>query len=201
MPNFSMEIPFKGQRDYLHSSDTYNALINGIQEFVSIDTIVSPRLIFKDFAHRPLDVIFDTTNANPKAIFTFNIDGSKNKCELIERDDAIKERIPFNEKEIIEKCMLDVSKQSIDFQSTPDLNYTLIEIVVAANKCLHTNYFKNHPGKWLFTEIITDKPLISTPFENLSLKLKTCLGTRLTKCSIILDGAECGYIFFSLKPN
>ncbi|MBI1240979.1 MAG: hypothetical protein GC195_05310 [Nostoc sp. RI_552] len=199
IPDFDIEIPFKGRRNYLHSSDVYSAVCNGVSEFTDIKVLRKTRLIFKDVAQRPLRAVFNQSNTHPKAIFTFNLNNTKNKCELIEREGEIENRILYDEEKIIEKCSFNVDKKSVNFKYLANFTYTPIEIVVAANKSLHLQYFKDCQGKWWFTEIYTEQPLNEVPFETLKLTLKTCLGTRLTKSSIFLDNTEFGYICFSLS--
>ncbi|MBD2133195.1 hypothetical protein H6F47_12320 [Sphaerospermopsis sp. FACHB-1094] len=204
IPDFDIEIPFKGTRNYLHSSDVYNALCNGIMEFTGITDfhlMSKTKLVFRDFAQHPLRAVFQSHHTSAKAVFSFEINDVKYRCELIEREAEVQNRIVFNEEAIITECVFDLDHKTVAFASIPDFPYSPIEIVVAANKSLHMQYFSQNPGKWLFTEIFTEKPLKDIYFDTMKIMLKTCLSTRLTKSAIILDNTECGYICFSLRPS
>jgi hypothetical protein len=198
LPDFDLEIPFKGDRNYLHSTDVYNALCKYVGEHYKISEIEKTRLIFKEIAQQPLRVVFSQHNTNPKAIFFCEIENEKFRGELIQREGVIKSRISFHEEKIIEKCSFDKSQSSIFLDELDDLEFSPIEVVVAVNKCLHLKYFDQCNGKWLFTEICTKKPLYEMSFKKLKITLKNCLGTKLTRSSIFLDDDEFGYICFSL---
>lgn len=198
LPDFDLEIPFKGNRNYLHSTNVYNSLCKEIGKHSEISFIEKTRFIFKEIAQQPLRVVFSQPNIHPTAIFIFETKEQKIRGELVTREGIIDSRIPYHEEEIIERCSFDRSQSSIYLEEFEDLVFSPIEVVVAANKSLHLKYFDQSNGQWLFTEVCSKKPLYEMSFKKLKITLKTCLGTKLTRSSIFLDDNEVGYICFSL---
>lgn len=192
--DFLLDLPFKGNRDYLHSTTAYRALMARL----GAGSISNPRLIFKGIAKTQLKAVSSDPEKKAKATFSCQIDSKPVRLSLVETGAEISGTEPCSEDAIGRACCLNVETKEISLESKFAPGIELIDIVVAMNKTLHQAVFRDHLGKWLFTEVRSDEPLVDRSWTTLRIFIKNQLGTHLTRSVIEIDGTDAGYIGFSL---
>ena len=200
---FEIDVPFKGQRDYIHSADVYHAVLSHLAAEVGLENCDDVRLIFRSFARTSIRVGSESPSeaTEPNATFTCLIKGEKLRLSLMETGDEVVLRVAYPEHEIVNRCSIDTDAREVSLNYDAGLaNFDLMEIIVAMNKAMHLSSFKEHPGKWLFTETRNLKPLFNQPWQRLQIRLKNELGVKLTRSTIEIDGENVGYLCFSLQP-
>ncbi|MCB1230175.1 MAG: hypothetical protein KDN19_07915 [Verrucomicrobiae bacterium] len=203
LESFEIEIPFKGARDYLQSADVYHAVLAHLDGQVGIDSCHDVRLIFRNFARTRIAVITEDElgDREANASFLCEVGGEKLKRVLVETGKDVTAREPYPEEEIVERCVVDAEAKTVTLEHDDSLDrFKLMEILVAMNKAMHLEVFKEHPGKWLFTETRNPEPLFRQPWRRLSIRIKNQLGVKLTRSVIEVGGVDAGYLCFSLQP-
>ncbi len=200
---FEIEVPFKGARDYLQSADVYHAVLAHLDGRIGLDSCRDVRLIFRSFARTRIAVIPEEElgDREANASFLCEIDGEKLKRVLVETGETVAAREPYPEEEIVERCVIDADAKTVTLEHDEALDrFKLMEILVAMNKAMHLEALREHPGKWLFTETRNPEPLFGQSWRRLSIGIRNQLGVKLTRSVIEVDGADAGYLCFSLQP-
>jgi len=142
-----LRLRYKGQRDYLHGTDMYDAVVQLFGDFDSL------YMEFRHWARGPLTLIVDEDEPpfwNVK--FDIETDGKKRKGWLVVRPGEIRGRNPCREGEVrVEHDWGDWWAITGRGQCNP------IETVVAANKHLHIATYG--PSKWALTNLFLHRPL------------------------------------------
>lgn len=138
----------------------------------------------KNFS-KPENLIADLTVETPEGSIT---------ALLVEIDQPVTERYPYNEDKITSICKITDQKIKIN----GDSGYTAIEVAVAMNKQLHNHLLPPKDQKWFFTRIDLAHPLQPEHSKNLAITFKHNFNNRLTKSEITSQDQLIGYIFFSL---
>ena len=201
IPDFDLEIPFKGNRNYLHSTDLYNAFFSTLENYISPDKIKNPFLLFKRIINQPVQVTFKDFKGEYKARFSLDLDKITYRAHVFERQGNVSQRIPYSEEKITSNCQLNLGNKSILINHDQENPYSIIESIVAANKKLHLTLFDKYPGKWLFTEVKSTIPLYEKPWTKIEVRLESNLSTKLTKSIIFVDEINLGHICFSLLKS
>lgn len=198
LDDFDLDIPFKGKRDYLHSTSLYDAVVKHLGDKLGRGNLSDVRLMFQGFARKKLKVTQHLGEAESRALMTFVCAGQKFRLDFVETEKEVADRRPYPEEQIMEHCHLDPVAERATLVDDGRQPFSLMECVVAINKALHERLFAENRGKWLFTEIRTARPLYETQWKEIAVQLKHRLGLKLTRATITLDREDVGYICFSL---
>jgi len=182
-----LEFCFKGKRNYLHSTDVFNKLLEIFgNDIENIDflfyRITNKNILLKESLDKKLNLVF---------VFEFFQKGEKKRYYGFETEETIKCRYSYDEDSIIEKVF--ILKECVYLEKYN--KYSFIENLVALNKFLHINFFPKK-GKWYFARLQLDK----VPFNFIPLKvcLHKSLGSKLTVSNIYIDKTPLGKIYFSM---
>lgn len=188
----NLDFEFKGERNYVHGSDIFNALLKiARQEFN--DGFVS-LIAFRNIARHQCVLAFENL-ASISAVATGNIcagDGQLHPFWLFEREDEIVGRYPFDEEAIVGPADVQIESKSISLQ--PDGSFTHIEYVIALTKRLNYLIAPDIDGKWLFGQLNLVAPLVSE--GAVSVVQKSMLHGRMSINEIWLGDAMVGSIRF-----
>lgn len=192
----NLNLHFKGSRDYLHSTDLWNAVASalftkssacGWQMSINFRRVVSqaPRLV-------PLgaDVLPDKF-----ADLIVAKHGITHKFVLIETTDKITKRLEDKEKFIFHRTKI---KNNCCVYHGPTVA-TPIEVIVAMTKLYHIERV-DRDISWLATRISLPVLFDLTANKVLEIHLKHRLSTLATKSSIICEGRVIGEITFNPRP-
>jgi hypothetical protein len=195
-----IEFQFKGERNYIHGTDMFNAMI-ATHSGIIINNI---RFTAHDFVHSPICQLYQADSKEAlnniqdiRARCQFDVNGITHWLALTQMDvDATPaNRYEYDEEQIISLCRME-GEGIVLTQHSP---FTFIENIVAMNKHMHQQLFPDALGKWIFTRI--DLVVGCDVREKLALQLKHNMNYRLTKSDILVDGKKVGDIFFSLVKS
>ena len=185
-----LDLKFKGERDYLHGTDIFDALtaVTGARFGIALwlYRIVRCGLEAVPLAAAP---------RRPRefaGLFAYHANDATRWVDLRE-DRAIEVlgRTPYDEDSVITDAVIEGGA----IGSPGPSRYSFIERVVALNKVLLRRAVADVP--WLFTRLELDR-LAEAPC---ALRLRLChrFGVRLIKSAIAADGAPLGFIYFSAR--
>lgn len=201
----SLKFKYKGGRDYVHGTDVFIQMIDGIKKKYDInDNKVDIDMSIYKVTKNCVD-IYEVSNSkiDLKPNIVFNITDNNNVKEtffLVENDEPVTERYEYPEDKIISSANFDAGTKTISTLGLGDFDF--IENVVALNKGL-LGYLYNDStlrGKWYFTKVRLRNFDFSDTinFSTLEISLKKNLDFKLTDSEIKLNGNTIGNIYFSL---
>ncbi len=178
----TLDLPFKGTRDYLHGTDMVEALVG-----IAGPGPVSLRI--HKIARSPLEVIFEPDGEDLSA-WTAIARISDQMFGLKEGDGTVQRRVPYDEQRAIGSA----SRVGEVLRCARDNDFTLIEQIVALNKS-SLSFRKPEVERWVFTELdLADYP---ASVANIAISPGASLGDRLVRSEVLFDGATVGKIGFS----
>lgn len=192
-----IEFKFKGERNYIHGTDLFSALIGAAGGGV----LSNIRFTLHGFVHTSTCTLY----LSRKKMDLAEVDDVKSRCQL-ERDGemcwmALVEgggdsssggRYAYEESRIVDACRMDGDGIAL----TQPVAFDFIEAVVGMSKHMHQQLFPHAVGRWIFTRIDLDE--ICDAREQLSLRLIHNMNCRLTKSVIVHAGKPVGALYFSL---
>jgi hypothetical protein len=198
MQSNPLEFRFKGDRDYIHGTDMFNALVG-----------VHPAKILREvhfsihgFVRTPHCEVYQTdlketvaTLEHIKVRASFDLGGVAQWVVLKESSLAPSspvKRYEYPEDRISSLCDIQDYSVALNRESP----FTFIETVVSMNKHMHEKLFANAMGKWIFTGI--DLRDGCDARKGLALRLGRDVTFRLTRAEIVHNGQAIGNLFFSL---
>jgi hypothetical protein len=194
---YRLDIGFKGNRNYLHGTDLFDAMValNGEASGSAISDI---RMSFyRPITHRVEAVRArpgSAASSHPAAMFELKIDGAPVIWALQEKaGQAVEGRRPYDEDAVAAGSRVE-DRAIAQAKPTP---YTFIERVVALNKRLLDALQGGRKVSWWFARLELGRLPPAAPA--LRLGVETELGGRLVRSSIAVDGAPAGSIYFSEK--
>ena len=194
------QLCFRGQRNYLHGSDIYTAIIQNVLNSGSEKNTSIFRMSIHSFADQQCAIHLcakEETPAKPEnTVVEFFIQSDSENLTgwLAKTEHPVTCRIPYHEDEIQKLCT--ISGQTITINK--DSKYSPVEVAVSMTKQLHQSLYPTEPGKWIGTSRDLHRLLKPNDGSRLQIKLKHNLNHRLTKSSINVSGATIGHIYFSL---
>lgn len=192
-----LKFEFKGERNYVHGSDIFNALSAIARQ--TFDGGFVTLIAFRNVARRQCVLAFENS-ASMTAVATGNIqagDGQMHPFWLFEREEEVIGRYAFDEDVIVDRA--EVSTQGKSISLLPDGSVTPIEYVIALTKRLHYLLSPDIDGKWLFGQLNLDLPLDAE--GAVRVVQKSLLHGRMSVNEVWLGDARVGTIRFVVgKP-
>lgn len=191
-----LKLKFKGDRDYLHGTDIYNAVLDCIEKINEKPLDID--FSFHKIARYQLDLYFNDCAGGgaPVARCTYICKGVRKIISITESTNHVLERYSCDEENFVaglvlcpdeKKCTLFAPSQGSD-----------IEVWVAMTKMLHNQVYKNNKGKWYFVRAKLNSHKKKTPFSERVVVNIAAIGNKLTRSKLIQDGDDVGEIYFSL---
>jgi hypothetical protein len=196
---YELELPLKGGRTYVRGADIYSAIL----DIVSRDwagTAGRCRLAFHRLPRRRLYLYAGhavKAFAPPQsAIADFRVGRSESEVAgwIEETEAPIVDKIAFDEDALLGE--FNMSGVEI-FPSGPRC-CPAIDLAVVLTKTLHNTLRPPRDGKWIFTRLDTERPLLASDTREMSIALVKELGSRLTRSDIRVGGRGIGSIYFSV---
>jgi hypothetical protein len=191
---------YKGDRDYLHGTDIYNAVTEHLAALYPAGDARASYFIFHAFARRAC-VMFvggkgdmGEAKAPPIVEFGMSFDDAEVTGYLIESDQEITCRNPYDEAKIWRTSVVEGQNISV----SGDTGFSAIEVAVALTKQLHNMLFPVPQGKWVFTKLELSRLLQNADAIEMEISLKSNFNNRLTKSALNARGKQIGHIYFSL---
>jgi hypothetical protein len=150
-PSFALDIPLRGNRDYVHSTDLYAALDNLASRFLAPRAHVKNLTLHRQ-ARRQAAAQF---LPHPDAFGTFALALPHQTLDgwLVEQNAQITRRIAFDEEQIARGA---IARPGEVFLRTPVQGFSGFEQMIVLFKILCD---QSGAGAWMFTGIDLDKPL------------------------------------------
>lgn len=148
MEGHLLDLPFKGSRNYLHSTDIYPALVELVREQIGSDAWVSSLCLRRPFRNRIL-ASFENSDA---ATGSFGIRNESNTItgSLTETRMPVTRRIPFDSSVVTASALLGSDSAEI-LHPSPGL--TPLETFMGLMKLLANEV---NPGQWWLCQINLD---------------------------------------------
>lgn len=145
-----LDTPFRGERDYIHSTDLVAAL-DGLGGRFSRQMYLK-NIELRRPAHRQVEAHFEQ---RPDAFGSFALDDGKQIARgwLVESCSPIARRIPFDESAIAQAAINEPMRVSL---SAPVAGYSGFEQMIVLFKLLCA---QSRTGKWVFTAMTLTRPL------------------------------------------
>jgi hypothetical protein len=184
---------FKGDRNYVHGSDTFEAL----EALLNQDDMHVRRLTFRRFSHHQLECAFSRpggmTIADGQAV---GASGRRTEFWLLETLERVVDRYEFDESLIIKGAQ--VNGEVIEAESLS--GYSVIEQAIALTKALNYARAPKVSGKWVFGELCLNQDL-PTHASHYCIRQTALLANRFSVQEIRLDGKLIGELRFIVgKP-
>lgn len=148
---FSLDIPFKGNRDYLHSTDVFASLTELARENISVDAWLDSLLFRRPLRKR----ICATFQFRDQASGTFRVRcGSLTMSGwLVETDKPIVRRVAYDCGPLSSAMIFDARSLRL---MHPVQDFTAIEVIV---NMMQTLAYAAVPGHWWLCELSLQRPL------------------------------------------
>lgn len=186
---------FKGERQYVQGPDLFTSLI----ESVNTKDIEQIRFSIHDFIWNTncKIMVLDKSDEVYKTLpvrCTMIVNGSQLKMGITPDENRKSKdlRYKYDEDRIIKYCNFQSEKAMLMNESP----YSFIETIVAMKKEMLNRTYPEADGKWAFTQLRLDHYFDKR--EHLGLKVKSKIGLRLIRSSILYKNNIIGDIFFSL---
>ncbi|RAU23555.1 hypothetical protein CU669_00145 [Paramagnetospirillum kuznetsovii] len=199
-PQFS----FRAGRNYIHTTDLYDRLVEHV-EAAGFGTVTGAlRLTIRKVMHNALELHILGPAAGSEVskpadasvdMSVVTADGSIVRAWYVETDRPLTERVAYDEAPIHALCALD--GQSIRLAG--DSRRTPIEVITSLAVKLHNTLAPPSAGvKWLDSRLDLIRPLCAADGHDVSVTLRHRVGTSLTRSEISTPAGVIGNIFFSL---
>ena len=193
----NLDFCFKGDRTYLHGTDMYDKIVS---EILKKDGRISGAVAMSihETTNSKVNLIFDEMqpDKNYVAQFKYVHDDKDKVAYLVSNSNKVECRYPYNESKVSSNAVLDLPKSKIDLDLNIK-NYSCIEYLVALNKHLLLNLYKNVKGKWFFTKLDIKNSLPQHP-KKISLEVTKNMRYKLVRSDIKIDNEFWGQIYFTL---
>lgn len=189
---------FKGERDYLHGTDVYEAVADLARQHVG-ENLQRLRLGIHRFLRRQPDLCWSAeaaTTRPPEAIADFSAVGVGKSASgwLVESERPVQCRRPYDEEPVRESCAF--TDASVSLRESAGLSP--IETLVSMTKHLHNRVVPAAQARWIFSRLDIRRLLRPADAARLTVRLADNLYGRLTRCEIEVGGEALGQIYFSL---
>src|ERR1041385_2779991 len=197
--NQHLNLRFKGAREYLQGPDIYNALFEWVIANGANPPISDVDLSIHRIVSRQLDVVEAfTVNSAARAAATcsFTERGARRHLALIETEQPVTERYPYDEDSIVRQMVIDAPARSGKLSTNP--GFSPIEIWVAMTKAVHIGVF-GPSIKWLFVRARLEAHIPTFESGDWTTTIAASFRDKLTRNEIAHDGKKVGDIFFAPK--
>jgi hypothetical protein len=193
-----LELRFKGERDYLHGTDIYDAVASALRQREGRADGAFRMSIHRIARRQCAMVVADTPDraGRPEeAVVEFALGGGGSRLTgwLIETEYEVDCRYSYDEDAVVADTRFD--GEAIILDRAP--GYRPIEVVVAMTKRLHYSAVPIAAGRWMFTRLDLKRLLEDEDEADMRIELKNRLGHRLTRSRIECRGVHIGEIYFS----
>lgn len=200
-----LSLCFKGSREYIQGTNMLDAAMEAIAHRAqgmpienlnfSISKMTGKKLVC-DWWEKGSPA---PDHGKPIVTCLFNLGDVPYEGRLVETEDDVKERVPFDESVITSRCVFTPAESLVKLVETPS-DVTPIEILVSMNKALHYKVFTiPSDSQWVFCRWESAVWPLPDEMRGISLTIEQSLGTRLTRARVELNDALIGRIYFSAR--
>lgn len=188
-----LKLRFKGERTYLHGPDIFIEIERVLVQNAGPGFI--RKLVFKNFAKRQCALITNEFLLSDLKIIGNGLwlleDNSSIKFWVVEIEDEVAERYPFDEEALLASSNL--QHDAISLSKSKD--YSCIDHIVTLTKSLNASFSPIEFGKWIFGQIELQSPLPKS-FKAIRVKRVSGIRNKFSRNQITIDGEVVGEIRF-----
>lgn len=183
---------FKGNRDYVHGTSLFNAIVNNI-----VDQGIQKGALdisFRKMVHSSVCII-ENRGFGPEDAVTAHVSKSEGDDALalvLYEDDSVEDpvRVEFDEEAVCQGAIVDGNSITLVNPKHKDL----IELVVSLCKKLHMESVADSK-KWVFSRYLGHFPIPEA--KKVEIKIVKQVGVKLTKSDVLVNDKKIADIFFS----
>ena len=194
-----LDVPFRGKRDYLHSTDVYRAVVDHLKSRFSLADIVSFRIKFNQFSHAVLDFHYwgegdpAPQAKEAKGFVWFELgDQRRFRGYFADSDRPATRRIEGHEPALVAATQTESAWASV----APMPEADAIEHVVFATKKLHTQRIPLQAGLWIVGELRATGVLDRELTGPVRIEMQNNHADKITESSILVGAEKFGSIIF-----
>ena len=197
MISATLQIPFKGSRDYLQGPDIFDWVLSYLND-ANAGPLDVFEISFHSMAIKPLELSVREVPRGGKPTATGYYVGTEGKVRfwLTETNGKIEGRVPYSEEELV--ACLHYFDNDNEVELAKGVGFSDIETWVSMTKALHHKMFPEATGKWVFARAKLNAYTSDRIMAKYRVKLASKLGHKLTRNEIYLNDVKVGDIFFSL---
>ena len=133
--------------------------------------------------------------------FLFTSTGVPYEGRLVELEEDVKKRMPFDESVITKCCVFAPGEKRVTLAGMP-LGVSPIEVLVSMNKALHHEIYKiASNSQWVFCRWESSVWPLPNELGGVILTIEQSLGIRLTRARIECNNKLVGRMYFSAKNS
>lgn len=199
MRTFSPEFKYRGDRKYVHGTDLYIVMMQGLEELGLGIPQGRVAINLRHLVQHQPEVWYGEPGAKAAtpdgALVDFQLEvaGGDLVGWFVETDRPVHDSVPYNEEKIRNSTLIE--SQSIQMES--NTSFAPIEVFTSMAVHLHNTVLPPEGGKWVFTRLSISRPLVPEDTAQGRLELKKNFNNRLTDCEVFSGQESLGHIFFS----
>jgi len=202
LSNSALELSYKGERDYLHGTDMYEAVAALVRRELGTGALRLKLAMHRLLSTQP-DLCWTEQRgevdrpAGAAADFSAAAGDSTVRGWLLASARPVTRRAPHDESRIAAACRVEGDAISV----SRDPGFLPIEVAVSMTKQLHGERLPVPHGRWMFTRLDLRRLLLPADAGSLSVVLEENLHGRLTRSGLRVAGHAVGAIYFSVLPG
>lgn len=192
------DLPFKGARDYLHGTDTYNWLASLVDVPAAVSGPVFTLTFRRLIRHQMTIVRLEGKAADPQLVAEFSLGSGAGTPRYGLRETGIvpTRRVAYDEDGLVRSCVI----EGHSIQAPSSAPATPVELCVAMTKALHQTAFAGEKRKWLFARLELARLFRPDDTQGLSVQIVQHVESRFSKSTLTREGEILGHIYFSVLP-
>lgn len=201
--NKIINVPFKGDRNYVYASDLFMLIVDkiielGILDLKSID--YSVHSLLKNKVTFSLYCLNDNEKIEKHADVRINF--SSNKVKYVglinENDLIITDRTIYNENEIYGNTTINEKDSSIELKRTYS-EYSNLDVLTSMNKRLLTKVRSDIEGKWVSVRLQLEKlSYLLDDRKHYKVKLVKIFSNKYSRSDLYNENRKIGSLYFSI---
>lgn len=193
-----LDIKFKGNRNYIHSTDIFHAIEIATKAHFGAKAWVC-LLGIRNLIYNNCFLILPEKSEELRiphvAFVTVKTGENKRNGFIITSDEPVLKRYQFDEKIIYHSTTI-VEQSALQQYKT---SFSPIEEAVSLTKLLHNTLYPQQTGRWIFSELQLNSPFSDRDLFTITI-LQNLAG-RMTTSTIIQNNKRIGRISFVLLKN
>lgn len=190
---------YLGDRNYIQGGTIYELFLPKLlQRFSDIKSL---DFTYRSIIHQNL-IFFDKQRENSIIKVVLNLKCADRTYKLYgyhqEEIQTIKERIPYDEKEILKTAII---HDSNIYLNAPFQKISVVRYVIAMNKELLNFLFKSEIEnfKWFLSRLTLNQVIDESRIQEIHLQYLSRFEFQIVKTEIFINQKSVGFIYFSLK--
>lgn len=202
--NEILDVPYKGNRDYVYASDLFKIILDKFVEHkimdiedidYSIHSILKNKVSFSLFSLEEDEKIDEQADVR----INFKSNNKKYVGLINENDFLITERTIYEENEIFINSTINESDSSIELNVTYS-KYTNLDVFTSMNKRLLTEIRPDIKGKWLSVRLqLKNLSGLMEERNHYKVKLIKIFNNKYSRSYLFNDNKKIGNLYFSIN--